>query len=163
MPKPTHIDILLVYQTMDEEHCVIAVIILNLRDPCAADKRRYNVLSICPVAHPYTLAGFGVFDAAKLQLFPDITRKSFTNAFASVLKARKPINPIQGAESSLCGVGDEKYMCVGDTLHVVSYMVACFRHADTPDTTAPHCAPLVAQCGVNRIACLRHAGCLHLL
>ena len=41
----------------------------------AADKRRYNVLSICPVAHPFTLAGFGMFDGAKLQLFPDIARK----------------------------------------------------------------------------------------
>ena len=41
----------------------------------AADKRRYNVLSICPVAHPFTLAGFGMFDGAKLQLFPDIERK----------------------------------------------------------------------------------------
>ena len=128
--------------TMDEEHCVIAVISSEFaKFRTAADKRRYNVLSICPVAHPFTLASFGVFDAAKLQLFPDITRKSFTNAFASVLKARKPINPIQGAESSLCGVGDEKYMCVGDTLHVVRYMVACFQHADTTDATTPHCAP----------------------
>ena len=49
----------------------------------ATDKRRYNVLSICPVAHPYTLAGFGVFDAAKLQLFPDIERKK-------ILPAKKP-------------------------------------------------------------------------
>ncbi len=41
----------------------------------AADKRRYNVLSICPVAHPFTLAGFGVFDVAKIHIFPDIAKK----------------------------------------------------------------------------------------
>ena len=127
---------------MDEEHCVIAVLSSEVaKFRIAADKRRYNVLSICPVAHPFALAGFGVFDAAKLQLFPDITRKSFTNAFASVLKARHPINPAQGVASSLCGVGDEKQLCVGDTLPVDRHIVACFQHADTTEATTPHCAP----------------------
>ena len=61
---------------MDIEHCVIAELSSEVaKFRIAADKRRYNVLSICPVAHPFTLAGFGVFDAAKLQLFPDIERK----------------------------------------------------------------------------------------
>ena len=70
--------------TMDEEHCVIAVISSEVaKFRIAADKRRYNVLSICPVAHPFTLAGFGVFDGAKLQLFPDMERKK-------ILPAKKP-------------------------------------------------------------------------
>ena len=61
---------------MDIEHCVIAVLSSEVaKFRIAADKRRYNVLSICPVAHPFTLAGFGMFDGAKLQLFPDIARK----------------------------------------------------------------------------------------
>ncbi len=61
---------------MDIEHCVIAELSSEVaKFRIAADKRRYNVLSICPVAHPFTLAGFGVFDGAKLLLFPDIERK----------------------------------------------------------------------------------------
>ena len=61
---------------MDIEHCVIAELSSEVaKFRIAADKRRYNVLSICPVAHPYALAGFGVFDAAKIHIFPDITRK----------------------------------------------------------------------------------------
>ena len=61
---------------MDVEHCVIAELSSEVaKFRIAADKRRYNVLSICPVAHPFALAGFGVFDGAKLQLFPDIERK----------------------------------------------------------------------------------------
>ena len=60
---------------MDIEHCVIAESIEVAKFRIAADKRRYNVLSICPVAHPFTLAGFGVFDVAKIHIFPDITRK----------------------------------------------------------------------------------------
>jgi hypothetical protein len=60
---------------MDIEHCVIAGPNELARFLYAADKRRYNVLSICPVAHPFALAGFEVFDDAKLQLFPDIKRK----------------------------------------------------------------------------------------
>ena len=60
---------------MDIEHCVIAELSSEVaKFRIAADKRRYNVLSICPVAHPSPL-GFGVFDGAKLQLFPDMERK----------------------------------------------------------------------------------------
>ena len=65
---------------MDIEHCVIAVTSEVAKFRIAADKRRYNVLSICPVAHPFTLAGFGVFDGAKLQLFPDMERKKILPA-----------------------------------------------------------------------------------
>ena len=69
---------------MDIEHCVIAVLSSEVaKFRIAADNRRYNVLSICPVAHPFTLAGFGVFDGAKLQLFPDMERKK-------ILPAKKP-------------------------------------------------------------------------
>ena len=63
---------------MDAEHCVIAVSILNLRDSCAADKRRYNVFSICPAAPPAALADLLPAsasvrnDAAKLHIFYDI-------------------------------------------------------------------------------------------
>ena len=61
---------------MDIEHCVIAELSSEVaKFRIAADKRRYNVLSICPVAHPFTLADFGVFDVAKIHIFPDITRK----------------------------------------------------------------------------------------
>ena len=61
---------------MDIEHCVIAELSSEVaKFRIAADKRRYNVLSICPVAHPSPLRTSGMFDVAKLQLFPDIERK----------------------------------------------------------------------------------------
>ncbi len=66
---------------MDIEHCVIAELSSEVaKFRIAADKRCYNVLSICPVAHPFTLAGFGMFDGAKLQLFPDMERKKILPA-----------------------------------------------------------------------------------
>ena len=38
-------------------------------------KRRYNVFLICPVAHPSTLTGFGMFDGAKLQRLFELAKK----------------------------------------------------------------------------------------
>ena len=92
-----------------------------------------------------TFAGFGVFDAAKLQLFPDMARKSFINARANVPKARKPINPTQGAESSLCGVSDEKNSCVLETHYMLSVIWLRALGAHIPPIQLPHTAlPLVA-------------------
>ena len=77
MPKPT----LTVYsRTLYAHPWTLNIALLRsqvelARFKQAADKRRYNVLSICPVAHPFTLADFGVFDGAKIHIFPDITRK----------------------------------------------------------------------------------------
>ena len=83
---------------MDIEHCVIAVLSSEVaKFRIAVDKHRYNVLSICPVAHPFTLAGFGVFDAAKIHLFPDMTKNK-------ILPAKKPagIRLRKRAVSSRC-------------------------------------------------------------
>jgi hypothetical protein len=76
MPKPT----LTVYsRTLYAQPWTLNIALLRGLGICeilnAADKRRYNVLSICPVAHPFTLAGFGVFDVAKIHIFPDIAKK----------------------------------------------------------------------------------------
>ena len=60
---------------MDLEHCVIAVTNELARFLSAADKTPLQRLSYMSCRPPLTLAGFGVFDGAKLQLFPDIERK----------------------------------------------------------------------------------------
>ena len=59
MPKPTRYDILdYVYQTMDEQHCVITALGSEFaKFRMAADKRCYNVFSICPAAPLSALAG----------------------------------------------------------------------------------------------------------
>ena len=101
MPKPT----LTVYsRTLYAHTWTLNIALLRsqvelARFKQAADKRRYNVLSICPVAHPFTLAGFGVFDAAKLQLFPDIERKSFINAVQTCWKHLILLSPPTGRQS----------------------------------------------------------------
>ena len=48
------------YQNMDEEHCVIAILTLNLRDSATADKRCYtSLLYVLP---------FSLNDDAKIQI-----------------------------------------------------------------------------------------------
>lgn len=77
MPKPTRN----VYSTRPiynhgRRTLRYCVTYMNLRDSYQPQiKRRYNVFLICPVSHPYTLTGFGVFDAAKLQLFSKLDKK----------------------------------------------------------------------------------------
>ena len=80
----------LYYQTMDEEHCVIAIQTSEVaKFNMTADKRRYNVFSICsaapaeraktlaPPALPVALEGLRRCgnDGAKIQLFFDIKQK----------------------------------------------------------------------------------------
>ena len=76
MPKPT----LTVYsRTLYAQTWTLNIALLRGLGICeilnAADKRRYNVLSICPVAHPFTLAGFGMFDGAKLPRLFELAKK----------------------------------------------------------------------------------------
>jgi hypothetical protein len=52
---------------MDIEHCVIAGPNELARFLYAADKRRYNVLSICPVAHPSPLRASGCLTVQKYE------------------------------------------------------------------------------------------------
>ena len=54
---------------MDIEHCVIAVTCELARFLFAADKTPLQRLSYMSCRPPLTLAGFGVFDVAKIQLF----------------------------------------------------------------------------------------------
>jgi|GEM_PF-5181962 hypothetical protein len=55
---------------------------MNLRDSYSPQiKRRYNVFLICPVAHPLTLAGFGVFDGAKLHKIFGMAMKKYITQF----------------------------------------------------------------------------------
>ena len=62
--------------TMDVEHCVIAVTSELARFLSAADKTPLQRLSYMSCRPPLTLAGFGVFDVAKLQLFFQTRQKS---------------------------------------------------------------------------------------
>ena len=101
MPKPT----LTVYsRTLYAQPWTLNIALLRYQVRIceirlAADKRRYNVLSICPVAHPFTLAGFGVFDVAKLQLFPDIERKNPASQKASRNKGEETMATLYTAYS----------------------------------------------------------------
>ena len=59
---------------MDIEHCVIAGP-WNLRDSYTPQINAVTTSYLYVLSPTLTLAGFGVFDAAKLQLFPDMERK----------------------------------------------------------------------------------------
>lgn len=62
---------------MDIEHCVIAELSSEVaRFRIAADKRRYNVLSICPVAHPSPLRAS---ECLTLQIYKIILIHTHTN------------------------------------------------------------------------------------
>ena len=54
---------------MDVEHCVIAVVIEFAKFNRAADKRRYNVFLICPVARPQP-GSLGSLTLQKYNFFP---------------------------------------------------------------------------------------------
>jgi len=55
---------------MDIEHCVIAVLSSEVaKFRIAADKRRYNVLSICSVAHPSPLRTPGCLTLQRYTFF----------------------------------------------------------------------------------------------
>ena len=62
--------------TMDVEHCVIAVTSELARFLSAADKTPLQRLIYMSCRPPLTLAGFGVFDGAKLQFFSKLDKKS---------------------------------------------------------------------------------------
>ena len=56
---------------MDIEHCVIAELSSEVaKFRIAADKRRYNVLSICPVAHPSPLRASECLTVQNYNFFP---------------------------------------------------------------------------------------------
>ena len=61
---------------MDVVHCVIAVTSELARFLSAADKTPLQRLSYMSCRPLLTLAGFGVFDGAKLQLFSKLDKKS---------------------------------------------------------------------------------------
>ena len=77
MPKPTlcyvsvglHWGKPLHTHLMDEEHCAIAVPLRICEVRYAADKRRYNVFLICPVARPQP-ESLGSLTLQKYNFFP---------------------------------------------------------------------------------------------
>ena len=61
---------------MDVEHCVIAVTSEVAKFLFAADKTLLQRLFNMSCLPPPTLAGFGVFDVAKIQLFSKLDKKN---------------------------------------------------------------------------------------
>ena len=102
MPKPTHYGYsrTTIYQPWTLNIALLRHLYELARFLSAADKTPLQRLSYMSCHPPLTLAGFGVFDGAKIQLFFELTKNEILQKGKSCPKTKAPLGG--GAGSLLC-------------------------------------------------------------